>query len=108
MEEYYLPIDWRRAKFFICHPTIAPDIDFPVLVPELSVFLAIDCIGDIIMIRNWLHAASFCYRLLGCYETMTSAFRGIVFVFDRVADLLLFRRQWSPVPSDTLFGSTSD
>lgn len=96
-QTYHLAIDWRRAKFFTNNPKILPDISDSVTVPEHSFFLSLDHIADVITIRDWLHASALRYRLLGRYERFTSLFRGIVFVFDTVSDLLLFRRQWAPV-----------
>lgn len=96
-QTYHLEIDWRRAKFFTSHPQIMPACSDPVTVPEHSLFLHLEDIGDVITIRDWLYASDLRYRLLGCYERFTSLFRGIVFVFDKLADVALFRRQWAPV-----------
>lgn len=96
-QTYHLAIDWRRAKFFTRNPQVTPDISDPVIVPKHSFFLPVDRIVDVITIRDWLHATALSYRLLGRYERFTSLFRGLVFVFDTLPDLLLFRRQWAPV-----------
>lgn len=96
-QTYHLAIDWRRAKFFTSNPQVAPAISHPVLPPKNSFFLPLGRIVDVITIRDWLHATALRYRLLGRYERFTSLFRGIVFVFDTVPDLLLFRQQWAPV-----------
>lgn len=96
-QTYHLAIDWRRAKFFISHPDVMPDVGESVLVPDLSYFLPRTHIRDVIKIRDWLHATALHYRLLGCYEHLTSLFQGIIFVFESTADLMLFRRHWEPV-----------
>jgi len=97
---YHLAIDWRRAKFFIAHPTVLPAMDDILTLPaDRSCFLAIADITDVCLIRNWLHQTSMMgsYYLFGCYARLTSFFQGIVFVFDNVTDLLLFRHRWMPV-----------
>lgn len=91
---YHLAIDWRRAKFFVGHRFIMPDFDMVVTPAIHSLFLSVEQIDDIIMIRNWLHSMAVHCKLFGRW--VKSKFIGIVFVFDTVADLMLFRRQWEP------------
>jgi hypothetical protein len=99
-QTYHLAIDWRRAKFFTSNPDVMPDIADAVAVPEYSLFLPCARLTDVIVIRDWLHASALHYRLLGCYERLTSFFQGIVFVFFNLTDLFLFRRQWEPQDSE--------
>lgn len=94
---YHMPLDWRRAKFSLSRPDVAPVGQSVATIPELSLFVPSERIVNVIMIRDWLHTVALRCRLYGCYEQITSYFRGIVFCFDTVADLLLFQRQWSPV-----------
>jgi hypothetical protein len=97
-QTYHVPIDWRRAKFSLSHPTVAPTCENTATTSDrLSLFVPCRRILDVIMIRDWLYTAALRCHLLGCYESVTSFFSGIVFCFDTVADLLLFQRQWMPV-----------
>lgn len=95
---FYMLIDWRRAHFSTTHPTVPPAWDCPVIIhPEHSHFLASTVLRDVRVIRDWLHRGAIGYRLLGCYEHVTSLFRGIVIVFENLCDLVMFRRCWIPV-----------
>jgi hypothetical protein len=94
MAVYLLPIDWRRAKFFVGHPTVQPDMPdtAAIITDDPSYFLPIEQISNVIRIRDWLYSAALLgrYRLFGCYEQITSIFKGIMLIFDCVSDRLRF------------------
>jgi hypothetical protein len=97
-EAFYMLIDWRRAQFSTNHPTVAPAYDCPVVVHTGHThFLASTSLRDVRVIRDWLYRGAIDYRLLGCYEQVTSVFRGIVIVFENLCDLVIFRRCWIPM-----------
>ena len=90
---FYMSIDWRRAQFSTNHPTVVPAWDSLVEVhAQHSHFLASTTLPDVRVIRDWLHRGAIGYRLLGCYEHVTSLFKGIVIVFENLCDLVIFRR----------------
>lgn len=91
---YHLAIDWRRIKFFLSHRTVVPEYSNAGTVPDdLSLFLPAQDI-QVIPIRDWLYRAAMHYRLVGCYDKV---FRGVVFIFDCIADLLMFRQHWAKI-----------
>ena len=88
---YHLPLNWRQAKFYLSHRSGVPEYGQPVKMPEFATFMPADQIDDIIPIRDWLYSMGMRYRLLSRHDAAT--FRGIVVVFDDLADLLRFQ-QW--------------
>lgn len=98
---FYMLIDWRRAHFSTHHPTAAPPWDCPVVChAQHSHFLASSSLRDVRVVRDWLYRGAIGYRLLGCYEHVTSLFKGIVIVFENLCDLVMFRRCWTPAIVD--------
>jgi len=98
MSMYHLPLDWRRAKFSVGHPSTIPDADnHQVSIDEPSYFVALERITDVLLLRNWLHTAALQgrYRMFGCYECVSNFFQGIVFVFEVIADMRRFRHYLS-------------
>lgn len=96
---YHISIDWRRAKFAISHPSCTPHPDNVATVPNgISVFVPLNQISDVIQIRDWLHVRDVRCKLFGRYEKLTSYFRGIVFTFTSLADLLMFTTHWLREP----------
>jgi hypothetical protein len=98
MDAYHVAIDWRRAKFFIGHPTVPPEtIEPPLNMPQHACFLPRACISNVIAIRDWLHSNPLAgsFRLLGRFAQLTSVFQGLVVCFDNVFDLRRFQAQWT-------------
>jgi len=96
---YYLPIDWRRVKFFLAHPTVLPVTDTQPLAGVLRAqYVPKEQIISVISLRDWLYHKVKGYQLFGCYAKITHCFQGIIVAFDRGVDLLRFRQHWQHAP----------
>jgi len=93
---YHLPIDWRRAKFYLNNRSVLPEYnpEYSSTIPPFTTFLAAEYISDIVPIRNWLYHKTIGYHLLGRYDRWPNFFRGIVFAFHDLCDLWQFRQHW--------------
>ena len=87
-----MSFNWRKAKFHLDRPATLPDYTERVVPSELSYFLPSWRITDVLLVRNWLHCAALCYRLLGHF--VAGECQGLVVEFESVADLVLFQEQW--------------
>jgi hypothetical protein len=94
-QDYCMSFDWRRAKFHLANPKAKLSDNETVVPSELSLFLSIERIDNVLTIRDWIHRMALHYRLLGHY--VASECRGIAIEFENVADLALFQQQWQPV-----------
>lgn len=99
---YQVPIDWRRVQFSLMHPDVSPvELGNVSVLPRLSLMVPIDCIGNVRELRDWLHYNTEGYSLFGCYHgerfqsNYRSSFQGIIVVFHRAIDAVMFRLTWN-------------
>jgi hypothetical protein len=91
-QDYFISFNWRKAKFHLDRPTTIPNYTETFVPSELSCFLPSKRIDDVLLVRNWLHFAALCYRLLGHF--VAGECQGVVVEFETVADLGQFQQQW--------------